>query len=584
MTATAQNGYVAIARRALDVEDYVDLARRHVSWIVGPTFAGIVIATVTAFLLPNTYVSTAEMQITPAQISQSIVATTINQQLTERIQQMENEILSRTSLSGLIQDPRLDLYKSERQSKPLEDVIEEMRSKDIKIQIVSLAGDERRRASAFTVSFSYADRLKAQQTVQALITKFNDANQTSQRTQQDVVKSFVSDSLAEAKANLDKLDEELTKFRIENQGKLPEQSQLNMAQLAALQGQANGINDALNRLAQNKIQLETHLQTLKSQQDLLTVFDKDMQAAADSPVASQQVKRQNERLVSLERVIQDMESQLNQLHLVYKSNYPDIRDTENRLGVIRKERDDLKALQEAEETSQKDAKDAESTALAAQQKARADASKKATNYAMARSTSELQGQIDATEAQLQSLELERANRTKEQQQAEKAITSYQDRLTATSGIEAKYADLVRDERSAAEKYQVLQGKQSLSDQNNELLQRKAGENLDVLDPPSLPLNPAKPNRWLIVGAGTGIAFVLGLALAGVQEAKDTSLKNLKDVRAYTNLPVLSSIPLLENTMVVRRKRRMTYLIWSACVIIGGIAVASALYYHYTYAV
>ena len=579
MTATAQSGYVAISRRPLDLEDYVDVARRHVSWIVGPTFAGLVIAIVTAFLLPNTYISTAEMQITPAQISQNIVATTINQQLTERIMQMENEILSRTSLSGLIQDPRLDLYKADRQSKPLEDVIEEMRNKDIKIQIVSLPGDERRRASAFTVSFSYPDRLKAQQTVQALITKFQDANLTSQRTQQDVVKSFVSDSLAESKANLDKLDEELTRFRVENQGKLPEQSQLNMAQLTALQTQANAINDALNRLAQNKVQLETHMQTLKSQKEMLTLFDKDMQVL-EVP-ASLQARRQNERLVALDRLIQDTESQLNQLHQVYKSTYPDIRDAENRLNVLRKERDDLKTLQEAEEAAQKDA---EAKALAEAQKARADASKRATNYAVAKSESELQGQIDATNAQLQSLEMERTNRSKEQTGIEKNITSYQESLAATSGIEAKYADLVRDERSAAEKYQTLQVKQQLTDQNGELLQRKAGENLDVLDPPSLPVAPAKPNRWMIVGAGTALAFVLGLALAGVQEAKDTSLKNLKDVRAYTNLPVLSSIPLLENTMVVRRKKRMTYLIWSAGVIIGAIAVAASLYYHYTYAV
>ena len=68
------------------------------------------------------------MQITPAQISENIVKTTINQQLTDRIMQMENEILSRTSLSKIIQDPRLDLYKSDRASKPLEDVIETMRN------------------------------------------------------------------------------------------------------------------------------------------------------------------------------------------------------------------------------------------------------------------------------------------------------------------------------------------------------------------------------------------------------------------------------------------------------------------------
>lgn len=572
---TATSNYVAISRRTLDLEDYIDVSRRHAAWIAGPTFAGVVIAIVVAFVLPNTYVSQAEMQITPAQISSNIVASTLNQQLTERIMQMENEILSRTSLSGIIQDPRLDLYKADRDSKPLEDVIETMRTRDIHIGIVSLPGEASRKASAFTISFSYPDRLKAQQTVQALITKFQDANQTSQRTQQDVVKSFVHDGLTQAKANLDQLDEELTKFRAENQGKLPEQSQLNMAQLTSLQQQANAINDSLNRLAQERVQLDTHLQTLQSQLDLVTMFDKES-SLPPPPTATPTVRVQNERLQLLNRQITDTESQLAQLRQIYSSKYPDIRDAENRLGVLKKERDSLQSEQEKlQERLQAE--------LEAERAKPKDTAKK-TNFAAAQSISQVQGQIDATKATIQTLEMERANRTKDQQGVTRLMNAYQERLAATSGIEAQYADLIRDERSAAEKYQTLQGKQQLTEQNGELLQRKAGEQLEVLDPPSLPVAPAKPNRILIIAAGIAIAFIVGLGMAGLQEAKDTSLKNLKDVRAYTNLPVLSSIPLLENTILVKRKRRITYLAWSAAVIVGMLAVSASLYYHYTYAV
>src|SRR4249920_1025977 len=106
---TGTQGYIAISRRPLDLEDYVDVARRHVGWIIGPVFVGIVTSIVVAYLLPNTYISKAVMQIVPAQISEHLVPTTINQQLTERIMQMEGNILSRTSLSNLIQAPDLDL-------------------------------------------------------------------------------------------------------------------------------------------------------------------------------------------------------------------------------------------------------------------------------------------------------------------------------------------------------------------------------------------------------------------------------------------------------------------------------------------
>jgi uncharacterized protein involved in exopolysaccharide biosynthesis len=368
---SSTTNYIGISRRTLDLEDYVDVARRHVSWIVGPMLAGIVVAIVVAFALPNVYISQAEMQITPAKISVSIVKTTINQQLTERIMQMENEILSRTVLSNIIQDPRLDLYKSERASKPIEDVIETMRSQ-VHIKIDSLPGDGLRRASAFSISFSYADRLKAQQTVQALMTKFQDSNLTTQATQQKVVTNYVHDELSEAKAKLDQLNEQLTRFRVENSGKLPEQSNLNVAQLTALQQQATTMNDGLNRLAQERVQLDQRETTLQGQIDLFNMFEKETVSSA--PVT----RRQNDRLVEMNRNIEVIESQLAQMHQIYKPGYPDIRDAEARLQVLRNERDALQKKLDEEQAKLEDA--------AKEQK---DPGKKPTNFANAQNMSNL---------------------------------------------------------------------------------------------------------------------------------------------------------------------------------------------------
>ena len=81
----------------------------------------------------------------------------------------------------------------------------------------------------------------------------------------------------------------------------------------------------------------------------------------------------------------------------------------------------------------------------------------------------------------------------------------------------------------------------------------------------------------------GMPFVdqrwLGGMMTNFKTVK-TSLKNLKDVRAYTNLPVLSSVPLLENALLVRRKRRLAWLAWSSAIIIGTVLMSGAMYYHY----
>jgi len=572
MTASIEpaSNYVGISRRPLDLEDYIDIARRHAGWIAGPVLAGIVISTIVAFIMPNVYVSQAEMQITPAQVSDAIVKSTINQRLSERIMQMEQEILSRTSLSQIIQDPRLDLYKQQRAKEPLEDVIEKMRTEDIKIQIQS-AG-EARGASAFFISFSYPDRYKAQQTVQALVTKFSDSNQVTQATQQTVVKNLVHDELSEAKAQRDQLNEQLTKFRVENSGKLPEQMNLNMAELTSLQQTSSTINEGLNRLEQEKVQLQTHLQTLESQMQLYGMFDKqEGQVTAATP----ELRNLSQKLSGFNGAIESQESQLALLKRTYRPNFPEIRDLETRLDELRNQRDDTQKKFDAELAKWQDANAAASKQQALKSK---------TDFGTAKSITELQGQIDATKSQIKNNETQRQLLLAQQESNKKSIENYEAKLAATSGIEAMYGDMKDSQRSAQDKYLELQRKQELAEQNSDLLQRKGGETLDVLDVPSLPTQPAKPKRWMIVGAGSAISFVLGLALAGVQEAKDTSLKNLKDVRAYTNLPVLCSIPLLENTLLVRRKRRIAYLGWSAAIILGLLAVSASLYYHYTTAV
>jgi polysaccharide biosynthesis transport protein len=556
MTAASSSGYVAISRRTLDLEDYIDVARRHMVWILGPVFAGLVISTVVAFMLHNTYVSSATLQITPKQISDSIVKTTINQELTERIGIMQQNILSRTTLSSIITDPRLDLYKEERNSAPLEDVIETMRGQ-VHIQMNSVPGESR--ASAFSISFAYPNSSKAHDTVQTLITKFEEANLTSQRDTQNIVGSFVHDELSAAQAKLNSLNEALTKFRAENAGKLPEQMPQNMAEMTSLQQRLTAIDDALNRGAQERVLYEQRLTTLNQTAALNESLDKETELSAP-------VVRQNQRLLELNKRIQDTESQLVQLQHTYRDTWPDIKAAKASLADMKKERDDLQAKQDEEL-----AKPPEPV-------------KKATNYKRAAALADLDNQIRFTQANMQNLETQMTNEKKEQAEAVKDLRAYEGRLAATSSIEAKYVDMKHDADEARDKLQTLQNKQQLTEQNGELLSRKAGENLDVLDPPSMPLQPSKPNRWAYVGGGTAIAFILGLGLAGLQEAKDTSLKNLKDVRAYTNLPVLSSIPLLENTMLVRRKRRITYLAWSAAIIVGILAVSASLYYHYTYAI
>jgi uncharacterized protein involved in exopolysaccharide biosynthesis len=122
---------ISVPRRPFDFEDYVDVLRRNVRWVIGPAFLGLVVATIVAFLIDDTYVSRALIRIVPPQVPETFVQTAVNQQLGDRINAMAQTIESRNSLQGII--TTYGLYKKQLKRLPFDDVVN-MMQKDIKIQ------------------------------------------------------------------------------------------------------------------------------------------------------------------------------------------------------------------------------------------------------------------------------------------------------------------------------------------------------------------------------------------------------------------------------------------------------------------
>lgn len=113
--------------------------------------AGLIVATVVAFRTEDHWVSTAVMQLQPQTSGDRWTAL-------NRLNEVQQELLSRTFLSHIIVDE--DIYKKERATDPLEDIVQNMRSHTT-IRVVGPANDQNA-VTAFSVSFEYPDRYKAQ--------------------------------------------------------------------------------------------------------------------------------------------------------------------------------------------------------------------------------------------------------------------------------------------------------------------------------------------------------------------------------------------------------------------------------------
>jgi uncharacterized protein involved in exopolysaccharide biosynthesis len=496
------------------------------------------------------------MTITPQQVAQSLVHSDVNTQMATRLQEMETEILSRSSLSDLI--VHLDLYKKDRTQRPLEDIVQDMRNKAIQVKPYESASGTENRVQAFTISFSYTDRYKAQQVVRELIGKFEEQNLIYMTKTASVTTEFLGDELKNAKQQLDNLDQKLTQFKVANQGKLPDQVQANVQAENAAEAEASRLADTLSQAQARKVMLEQSLQNLIADQNFYLQHGEDVvSSGGGSGVKSQQ-------LLALEATLTQQKSNLASMLKLYGENYPEINSIKAAISVTEAQKADLEKQLEAQAAASPD---------------RGPVT--VANPAVQARLEELKNSIATVKTQIQTTQGDIDRVIKNQEILNRKIAAYQARIEQAPLNEQQYMQLTSDYQLAKKNYEDMVQKRDSSETAKDLEQHKGGENLELLDPASLPEQATEPNRPAWAAIGTAIGLVIGIVLAGAKEMRDASLKNLKDVRAYTNLPVLSSIPLLENALLVRRKRRLFWLAWSSSFIVGCLAMAVSVFYHFS---
>ena len=98
--------------------------------------------------------------------------------------------------------------------------------------------------------------------------------------------------------------------------------------------------------------------------------------------------------------------------------------------------------------------------------------------------------------------------------------------------------------------------------------------LEAAVPPS---DPVAPNRFRLLFAGLILALGLGLVAMAVAERTDVSFHSVDDVRAFTPVPVLVSIPAIQSKGDMARRRHRRWLA-AASVLLGVFLVARASYH------
>ena len=529
----------SIPRRSYDFEDYIDILRRNIAWLIAPAFAGLVIATVVAFFInrQDTYISWASIRVTPQQISETMFKTVTTQDVADRINGMAQTILSRSSLEGLITN--FGLYPKYVKSEPMQDVVDRMH-RDINLRVSEGVMVNGRSLPQLTISYGYTDKYTAQKICSELVSRFMNASNTDISEANRSANVFVMDEYNMAKQQLDAAEKKLEDFRKANAGRLPEDVQMGVSQMNALQGQLAQLNQAMNRNTEQKMMLDTQLSAAK-----------DRLAAVKSP----SVVMHNDKVSDLNRQIEALETNITEMKGRYTEDYPGLQNAQDHLNFLKKQRD------------------------AAQKEKVADDSK---TYDPTTATAErmsVQDTLASLNTQAKALNLEAAQYRRDMGNVNRALAQYQARLQNVAG-EKEYGDLIRDRDVAKSHYFDLENKRQLSLASMHIEDRKQGQTLELIDSPILPTAPSSPKRATMLPMGVVAGLALGIVIVAIREVKDTSLKNLKDARLYTQLTVLGSVPLLENDVVVQRRKQVMWVSWATATVAGLAIMALSIGRYY----
>ncbi len=519
-----------------DLQHYLDVARRrHLQFLI-PLFLGWVVVWGVSWIIPPTYRSGTLILVEQPTMPKDYVTPNVNDDLQERLQNITQQILSRTRLLQIID--QLNLYGGSHSQTAPDEKVERMR-KSIEIELVRNSANSP--ITAFNVYYSARNPHVAQQVTSELTNLFiNESLEVRQQESEGTTK-FLESQLENASKNLAEQEGKIREFKGQHVSELPTQQASNLQILGGLQSQLQNEQDALNTAKQQRVYLQTLIDQYRSIQGTTRTAD-------GAPTG----------LPAIDQELDKLKSQLADLSSRYTDRHPDLRKLKSQIAETEKTRDQLLAdLKNQNNVSQPDGTVARG------------ASNPSQNSAMG----QLQGQLQANQSEI-------TNREQAIAGLEAKINDYQARLNQEPVREQQLADLTRGYDQSKANYDELLKKKNGSEMATSMERLQQGERFRILDPPSLPVKPDFPNRLKFCGIGLGVGLMLGVVVAGGFEIMDDRLYGEKEIKdLLLPMAVISEIPEILNPSDERNSRKRMRLGWAmAGLVFATILAGSAFSY------
>jgi uncharacterized protein involved in exopolysaccharide biosynthesis len=556
------------------LSDYLEIWTRRKRSVILTSLCGIVVAAAVALLWPPTYRSSATILMEEPAVPRDLVRSTITSYADQRVQVITQRVMATRNLITIME--KHNLFADRRETEPASVLAEELRE-DINFKLISAevvdprSGRPTEANIAFTLSFDYGEPGRAQRVLSELVSLYLAENlRTRQQTVAETAE-FMAKEAAKLETLINGLEAKLAAFKRKHAGTLPEDAQVNARRIERFQRELGDATSKISVLEERRIFLKSELAQIDPQ---LGAF-----------------KKGGVRVLTPKEQLRALQTEMIGLNSRYGPQHPDVVRLKREIKALEEEvgskgggpmlKEGLKAAEaELAELRKKygrehpDVVKQRRTVEGLRAALKAEGGKGGAGGTPGE-TADNPAYIQLR-AQLRAVEFELKGKRAEVRAARRNLERLEEAMARAPEVEAAYLSLQRQHTEAATRQLEVKAKLMQAELGKSLEAAAKSERLSLIEPPSLPVEPIRPNRWAIMILGLVLSVGSGVGLAGLFEATDKRVYGARHLALVAGAPPLAVIPEIERSRDIWGKRVKVMIVLAA---FAGLVAAAAWAVH-----
>lgn len=483
--------------------EFLDILRRR-KWLIVFSFLLIFFgATVYTVLAPDLYQSSMKLLLIPPTVSEGVVRSNVNIGTRERLTILQQEILSRARLLGVINE--FGLYRGDDE----EERVDKTRRR------LTISKNDLEANNTFSLAFYHEDPKVAMMIASRLGSLFIEGNIISREATGKETSTFLESRLQETRVRLEQQEDKIKRYKLQYGGELPQQEQSNLNRLQRLQEQIKNNSDSIARLQDRKVFMEAQISNMERNiraAENMNPFESAGSGTQASPggLLSELAMRRKK--------LEELSEKFTPLYPAVVQARWEVKQLEEKIAIMRRSAKNTKGVSSPDLQN--------------------------TNWESAESQ-RLRDQVAAIDLEIVALKRESANTAR-------TIDQIQHKVERLPQREQEMISLSRDYDNIKKSYEELMAKKLDSQISQKLEEKQRGEQFKVLEPADLPTRPSKPNRLKVLGLAFLASLLIGAGGPFALEMLDPTLRGTGEFKYFFDMPILAVLPVIQNDRLNRQ--------------------------------